>query len=669
VLDEGGEISQFKASTTPADPTVGVVACLNKAAAYYKQSLSKFLEDTDLLIHATTLATNILITGGGAKTGLITTKGFRDIVQIRRGYKLSSIYNLFVPPYQPIVPRYLRLGVEERTLYNGEVSTPVNEEELRAAITRLKNHGVESIAICYLHSYANPQNEEQTLKICQQALDGVYLVASHEILRVWREYERFNTTVVSAYIGPDVSRYLTSLEQQLKDKGFGGTMLMLLNSSLMQTVEDCLRHAVRLIGSGPAAAPSTAVWLGKHIDHQNLISVDIGGTSFDICVIRKGEIPTTKETWIGDELIGGKTIDVHSVGAGGGSIAWVDSLGLPRVGPQSSGADPGPACYGRGGQEPTVTDADLLLGYVSADYFLGGEIQLDKDLAAAAVGKLGHQLNLDTTAAAQSIFTVANAIMAGAISECTTQRGYDVRDFALVAGGGAGAVHGAFIADQLDIRTVVVPSLAGLYSAFGILTTNIGWDQARSYIVPSHQIDLQVLNQLYAGMEAEFKQACQRMHIPWEKVTLYRSADMRYVGQFHEVEISIPGGELTKEDIQSGMDSFHRRHEELFTFCMPWRGLEFLTFRLRASVDKAPFELQQTKQGIPSPSSAALKRSRNCWFNGREIDTPIYDGSKLLAGNLVSGPAVIEEKFTTVVVPQRFTCAVDELHNYFLRRG
>ena len=359
VLDEQGNLQGFKSPTTPQDPSVGFLSSLEKAARSHKKSLSSFLAEVDLLIHGTTLATNTLINESGAKTGMITTKDFRDILEIRRGFKniRTSMYNVFVPPYKPLVPRHLRLEVEERTVYSGEILMPLEEAQVETVSAQLKAKGVEAVAVCFLHSYANPQNEERATELAKKALDGAYVTASHEILPVWREYERFSTTVVSAYVGPVVERYLRALERRLKESGFRGSLLLMLSSGLVESVEYCIPRAVFLIGSGPAAAPAGALYLGQAVDHQNLLSIDMGGTSFDVGMIRQGEIPTTTESWVGDERVAIKMVDIHSAGAGGGSIAWIDSLGLLRVGPHSAGAEPGPACYGKGGEEPTVTDA------------------------------------------------------------------------------------------------------------------------------------------------------------------------------------------------------------------------------------------------------------------------------------------------------------------------
>src|SRR3990170_1241537 len=379
VLTESKEIHEFKAPTTPEDPTLGLLAVLGKAARHFRLDLRKFLADPGLLIaHGTTLSTNALLTGRIAKVGLLATEGFRDSLQIRRGYKNVSTtrFNVFVPPYRPPVPRYLRLGIRERTLNTGEILTPLREEDVHKAIAKFKQEKVEAVAVCFLHSYINPEHERRAAEICRRAMNGTYVTASHEVLPVFRAWERFNTTAVSAAVGPVTERYLRALTGKLKDLGFQGTLYMVQGGGLVQSVEESARRAVSLICSGPAAAPSGAIRLGQCIDSDNLFSVDMGGTSYDVCLIRDGVIPTTDYNWVGDERVAMKLVDVPSVGAGGGSIASINSLGLLQVGPQSAAADPGPACYGKGGELPTTTDADLVLGFIPADYFLGGEIVL-----------------------------------------------------------------------------------------------------------------------------------------------------------------------------------------------------------------------------------------------------------------------------------------------------
>jgi N-methylhydantoinase A len=465
-----------------------------------------------------------------------------------------------------------------------------------------------------------------------------------------------------------VQRYLKALVERLKDSGFKKNLLLMLSSGLVETVAHCVPRAVLLIGSGPAAAPAGASYIGESAQRRNLISIDMGGTSLDVCLIRDGEIPTTTESWVGEERVAIKMVDIHSAGAGGGSIAWIDSLGLLRVGPHSAGAEPGPACYGKGGKEPTVTDADLLLGYVPADFFLGGEIELARDQAEEAVKKVAQPLGMSVAQAAQAIFTTVNSFMADQVTEVSTKRGYDVRDFALVVGGGAGPVHGAAIAELLSIPAVLIPSVAAAYSAFGMFAMDVGRNYARSYICGAKNIDVEKVNRLYRDMEAEALAGFRANDIAPEQVVFRRSAEMRYAGQFHEVEVELSGAAFTAEQLDATVNEFHRQHEKLYTFRMPWKAAEFLTFRLRATAPRAPFHLRQIDAG-GSDGVSAIKRRRRCWFEGGEVDTPVYDGTRLLAGARFPGPAIIEETTTTVVVPINFVCAVDQWKNYLLTRA
>jgi N-methylhydantoinase A len=666
VMDETGLLQKFKASTTPSDPSTGLMNALKKAARHYGADVGEFLSQIEVLVHGTTLATNILLTGRGTKAGMITTKGFRDSIEMRRGIKPVdvSLYNLFIPPNRPLIPRSRRLGVEERTRFDGSIMTPLNEQDVTNAVTKFKAQGVKSIAVCFLHSYANPKHERRAAEICREVAPDIFVSTSHETLPIWREFERFNTTAVGSYVGPAVAHYLTSLEKVLKDSGFRGTFLMMLANGLVQNIAECIRRPVFLLHSGPAAAPSGAVYLGQHLGEKNLLSVDMGGTSFDVCVIDNGEIPTTTEHWENDQRVAIKMVDIASIGAGGGSMAKIDALGLLRVGPQSAGADPGPACYGTG-TDATVTDANLILGYVPADYFLGGEMKLDEKASRRAMKPLMERLGLDEKGAAEAIFRTVNANMANKIAEVSTKRGYDIRNTIMIAGGGGGPIHGGFIADSLGVRRVVIPPVAALYSAFGMYAMDIGQDYARSFVSRAGNADVQALNRVYAELEAEAHASFRAHGVAAPDVVFKRSADLRYVGQFHEVEIDFTGGNITRESVDAAAASFARKHEDLYTFAMPWKAVEILTLRLKASTPNAPFALPQVEKGSADPK-VAFKRRRTCRFNGRDIDTPVYDGEKVLAGNVIPGPAIIEETTTTVVIPKTYVCSVDKYKNYIL---
>lgn len=670
IMDGEGNLSAYKAPTTPRDPTEGLLESLRKAAGAQGKGLRQFLSEIEVIIHGTTLATNALLTGRGAKVGMITTKGFRDVVEARRGYKniRTSMYNLFVPPYKPIVPRYRRLGVTERIVPDGSVLVPLDEGEARDAIERLAAEGVEAIAVCFLHSYVNGQHEKRVEQLCRERFDGgVHVATSHAVLPIWGEYERFSTTVVSAHIGPIVSRYLERLEARLGELGFRGSLLIVQADGLVQSAVASRSRAVALVGSGPAAAPTGAVQWGKAIASGDLISVDMGGTSFDVCLIRDGQIPTTTEGWVGDERVAMKMVDIHSVGAGGGSIAWIDSLGLLRVGPQSAGADPGPACYRRGGVEPTVTDADVVLGYIPTDYFLGGEIELDGALAREAMGKVAGPLGMGEVQAAEAIYRTVNAFMADQITEISTKRGLDIRDFALVVGGGAGPVHGASIAEVLGIPTVVIPRYSALYSAYGMFAMDIGREYVRSYIVRAPEAELDRIRELYEQMQRQAVEELAASNVQAGQVQFRRTVDMRYVGQFHEVEVPLPEVPSSREDIERVVQAFHARHRQMYSFDLPFRTAEFMFFRLKATVAGPERRMASIEAGGTDPSGA-LKRVRPCYFGGRWIQTPCYDGDRLKAGNVIEGPAIVEERTTTVVIPEHFQCTVDPIRTYVLRR-
>lgn len=669
VLDESGELKKFKASTTPNDPTEGFMSAIEKAARHYKAPLREFLGTVDVLIHGTTLATNTLLTGRrAAKTAMLTTKDFRDILELRRGIKPIdvSLYNIFIPPNRPLVPRSRRIGIDERILYTGEVAVPLNEGQVAEAVAQLKADGVNSIAVCFLHSYKNPKHELRAAQIVRETAPDIYVTTSHETLPVWREFDRFNTTVVGAYVGPVVTSYLKGLQERLAASGFKGSLLMMLANGLVQTVEQCIGRAVYLLHSGPAAAPSGAVYFGEQMKEGNLISVDMGGTSFDVCLIRDGAIPRTTESWEGDQRIAIKMVDIHTVGAGGGSLAKIDSLGLLKVGPESAGADPGPACYGRGDQ-PTVTDADVLLGYVPHDYFLGGEIKLDTAAAKKSMQNVGKPLGMDETTTAEAIFRSINSTMADKITEVMTRNGHDVREAILIAGGGGGPTHGAFIARQLGIPTVLIPSVAALYSAFGMFAMDPGEDYARSYVVRADKADLDAMNRLYEEMEQQANESFGRIGVPAQALRLQRTAEMRYVGQFHEVETEVPTGTVTRKEVDEAVKAFAKKHDELFTFSMPWQGVEILTLRVKATAPKAPFQVREIAEG-GSDAAAGLKRRRRARFDGTDLETPVYDAERLRAGNVVAGPAIIEETTMTVVVPPAFTCKVDRYRNYVLKQ-
>ena len=669
VLDNSGQLQRFKASTTPNDPTEGFFAAVLKAAIHYGQTLEQFLADAEQIIHGTTLGTNILITERGAQVGMITTKGFRDSIEMRRGIKnlRGSMFDVFIEPYKPLVPRYRRLGVTERTLCNGTIHTALDEAELTKACQKLLDDGCAAIAVCFLHSYANGENELKAKRIIQKINPDLYVAASHEILPVWREFERFSTAVVSAYIGPAVTRYARKLQSGLQQYGFRGRLLMMLANGLVQVVDECVDRAVYLLNSGPAAAPSAATYLGGLHQKNSLLSMDMGGTSFDVCTIRDGNIPTTTESWVGEHRVAIKMVDVPTVGAGGGSLAWVDTLGLLRVGPQSAGADPGPAAYGKS-NDATVTDADLVLGYIPADYFLGGDIKLDAARSRHAVERVGRKLNMNEDQAAQAIFTTINTVMANLITEVCTKKGLDLRDFTLVAGGGAGGIHAGAIAKQLSIPMVIVPRVAALMSAFGMFAMDIGFEYARSLARTQEKLEIAEINGVYADMRRQAHENFARIGIQEGQLSYQPTVEMRYAGQFHEVEIDLPSMELNFDTLQILLKDFHTKYEKMFTYSMPWRPVEFLTFHLKVTAPR-PLLRMATNAEAASDVEFARRGYRRCLFenSSQRAETPVYDWDCLAPGHRLRGPALIDDKTTTVLIGPGFTCDVDPYCNLVLQ--
>jgi N-methylhydantoinase A len=665
VVEDERDRRLFKSPTTPDDPSRGVLAVLEQAAS--GEPLRDFLARVERLVHGTTLATNVLLTGNGARTGLLTTAGFRDVIEMRRGERNlgTSMFNQLKPPYTALVPRSRRLGVPERTLYTGDIEQPVDEQATEQAVRRLLDAGCESIAIGFLHSHANPANELRAMEIVRRCSPDAYVACSHQILPVAGEFERFSTTVVSAYVGPSVLRYLTEFELRLRDAGFTGALLIMLSSALMQTVDECHERAVELLVSGPAAAPSAALHVGEQLGHRDVLEVDMGGTSFDVCVIRDGQVPTTREAWVGQERVATKMIDVATVGAGGGSIAWIDSLGLLRVGPESAGADPGPAAYGRS-DRPTVTDADLALGYVAPDYFLGGKLKLDRDRALAAIGSVGEPLGFSTEQAAEAIFNTVNGVMADAVTEVCTKRGLDVRGFAMVAGGGAGGVHGAEIARLVGIPEVVCPPSAPVLSAMGMLTMDIGRELTRAGIWDRMAVTAEQINAVFAELRDEQVAAFRSAGVDEDRVTYRRSLAMRYLGQFHELLVDMPDRDLDDASRAAVDTDFHRLHEELYGYSLPWRGVEVLECHLRGSARQ---ESTVAAADATVAESAAPSRSgvRECRIRGERHTVPTYRRDELAAGHWFDGPALIDSPASTVLVPPDFTVRVDSAGNLVLR--
>lgn len=668
VADPDGTVAIYKSPSTPQQLSKGVMDCFRKAASARETSLADLLADVDSIIHGTTATTNALLTRRGARTGIVTTEGFRDIIELRRGIRVGhSPYNLKVPFPEPLVTRDRIIGVRERVGYDGRVVTPLDEDGVAKAAERLGRDGIEALAVCFLFSHVNPSHETRAAEICRELLPDVFVTTSSEVLPASREFERFNTTVVGAYGGPVFSSYIDRLEDDLKASGFGGNLVLIQSNGGIQNIAAAKRNPVSTLLSGPAAGPSAGAFLGKDLS-GNILSVDMGGTSFEVAMIRDGETLLTTETWLSEQRLAVKLVDVHSIGAGGGSVAWFDPLGLLRVGPQSAGSVPGPACYGNGGTEATVTDANVVLGYIAPDYFLGGEISLDEAAARRVVeDNVGRPLGVDVAEAAYAIYDIVNEGMADALNERCTKRGFDPREFLLISAGGAGGLHAATIAQKARITRVMIPRVASTYCAFGMQLPDYSHDYVRSYAAPLEGFDVERAETLFAEMEAEGRAALAAAGVPAERMRFSRSMDMRYLGQFHEVDVPLADGALDAETLGDVRAAFHARHEERFAFSLQDRKVETLYLRLRAIGSTAKLEMNEMPTA-PKDAPSSKKGTRSAYF-GKDwgwAEVDVHEGEKLLRGASVAGPAIIEEPTMTVLVPQGFVCEVDRFGNFLL---
>ena len=661
-LGDAGEIEAAKAPST-ADQSDGVISAIAKVAERRDAGLADLLAATRLVVHGTTVATNALLEYKGAKVGLITTAGFRDEIEFRRSYK-ESVFNPRLEPPHAIVPRRLRKGVPERLDHRGEVLTPLDEAACRAAIAELRDEAVEAVAVCLLFSFVHPAHEARIGALVEEALPGAFLSLSSDVLPEIREFERVSTTVVNAYVGPPIQRYLDHLAGRLQDNGFTGELFVMQSNGAVQSAGEAGRFAVNALLSGPAGGVTAGAWIGERANHPNLITVDMGGTSYDVAVIRNLEPGVTTESWIGRYRVALPMLDIHTVGAGGGSIARIDEGGALVVGPQSAGSTPGPACYGRGGIRPTVTDADVLLGFIDPVSFLGGEMRLDIARAEAAIARdIAAPLGVNPFEAALAIFDIVNANMANAIHFVTTKRGHDPRDFALLAAGGAGAIHAGRQAVDLGIETVVVPVLGPVFCALGDVTAHLEVDEARTHYAPLHGLALDRVNAVFQEMEAAARERLSRQSVTRSFETR-RSMDMRYAGEVHEVTVPVRSRthRITALNIEATLSDFHELHERLYAHMDRTQPVELLTLRLkliglreRPRLPEEPFEGED--------AGHACKGERSVYFSARPTTVSVYDGPSLRPGNFLTGPAIIEQWGTTIVVYPGHEALIDAFRN------
>jgi N-methylhydantoinase A len=644
-VDEKGRVTHTKTASTPQDQSIGVMDGLALLADALGTKLASILGQTERIFHGTTVATNALLERKGARVGLLTTEGHIDVLEMREGLK-DDRYNLRMPPPEPLVPRDRRLGVEERIRADGRVEKAVSTASLSKATHALKDQKVESVAVCYFHGYRDPTHERITGEAVRVAMPGAYVSLSSDVVPQIKEYERTCTTVVNAYVGPALERYLKRLESRLREAGFDGPLLIIQSHGGVATVADAVSLAAGAVLSGPAGGVAGSRHVARLVDCGNLIPFDMGGTSTDISLITGGEAAISSDRRLAGHRVGLQSLDIVSIGAGGGSMAKVDAGGVLHVGPESAGAMPGPACYGRGGTVATVTDANLVLGYLDAGNFLGGRARLDTASADAAVDRIAEALRVDRMSAAEGIHRVINTRMAEGVRLASVRRGIDPRRYALLSFGGAAGLHITDIARQLDLRRVIVPRLAAVLSAWGMLATDLRYELARTHIGDASMLSPDDLRRIYEEMEADGRARLAAAQFDGT-VRVRRSADMRYGEQIFEIPVELDALAWSRPDLlQQVADAFHARHEELYTYALRDQEAVLVNARVAAIGALPALPTEPPRQGTPSAAS----RSRRRVFLGAWQDVPVFDFDALAVGQAVEGPAVVESSTTTVLL-------------------
>jgi N-methylhydantoinase A len=676
LLSETHDVWAAKADSTPADPTVGVLECISRLAAQVDLPLSRLLAATKTVILGTTLATNIVATRTGAKTGVITTRGYRDRLSFLHVAKsdlggdrkatAAELFSFRSEFPRPLTPRHLVVELDERLDFRGQVLVPLRDDDVRQAVAYLKRKGVEAIAVNLLFSHLNPDHESRVAQIIKDEYPEAYVALSSRVLPAVGEVGRWSTTVFSAYVAPKVTEFVRGMSLLLDSNGFAGALAFMQSNGGVATGEVVCENPATLLVSGPAAGPALGVDLGRVRGATDVVTADMGGTSFDISIIPDGQINVTQKKIIEGQKYALPTVDVNAIGAGGGSIACVDLSGRLQVGPASAGAVPGPACYGLGGTEPTVTDANLVLGYLDPDYFLGGDRPLRRDLAEAAIRqKVAEPLGLSVLEAAAAIHDVVNAKMAGAVDIMFSKRGCDPREFTLIAAGGAAPVHIARLTREIGMKHFIVPRVAPVFCAFGMMYTDLKHDYTRPYTAQAESADLDRINALFAEMEEEARRTLEREGAAQDEVAIERSMDIHYYGQVREQNTAVPVGPVTAETLGVTIDRFHEKHRRVIGYSEPGYPTVIVRLHLAGVARIVPPPRRQIPPGRGN-LSAALKGRRAAYFTetGTFVDVAIYDGERLGAGDTIGGPCIIEERMTTLVLPPGETVTVDPDGSY-----
>lgn len=667
VEEATGRVQVWKVSSTPDDPSRAIAQGIEEGMARALPDAARPAEAIRYFGHGTTVATNALITHRGAKVGLVTSDGFRDLLEIGR-QKRPSLYDLHADKPLTLAPRALRREVAERVTKDGAIATPLDLDAVRAAARALREDGVEAAAVCFLYSFVNPDHEAAALAVMEEELPGVFVCASHEIAPEFREFERLSTTVVNAYLGPIMHRYIGRLSQRLSDLGVTATPHLTQSNGGIVGFDAAARTPVRAVLSGPSTGVVAAEAIGAQAGFSDIITFDMGGTSSDVSLMQGGQPRLASEAVVHGYPLKAPMLDIHTVGAGGGSIAHVDAGGLLKVGPESAGADPGPVCYDRGATLPTVTDANIVLGNLNPTHLLNGRMKVRRDLAEAALATLGAQLGLDAMQTAQGVLAVVTANMARAIRVISVQRGHDPRDYAMMAFGGAGPLHAARLAEELDMKTVIVPRNPGILCAMGLLLTDLRADFAATRLMTAEPAAAAAAEAALAPAVAQAERWFAQEGVAPDARRLTRTVDMRYRGQNYELAVTIPAGPITAETIAALIEGFETAHHQRYGFVAEDEDICLVTFRVEALgvVKKATFP--QRPLGPEDPSAAEIGR-RTMWFADRgQVDAPVYDREALAPGMVMTGPAVVEQMDSTTVAPPGWTMRVDATDNIIMER-
>ena len=660
--DTTGHVAVWKVSSTPADPSEGIARGVTEGLF----EVAAAAADVGYFGHGTTVATNALIQHRGVKTGLITTGGFRDLLEIGR-QKRPDLYDMQADKPPVLVTRDLRLEVPERMRHDGSVEVPLDEDAFRHAVRRLRDAGVEAVAVCFLYGFVSTVHEAMAAGILAEEFPQAFASISHIVAPEFREFERLSTTVVNAYLGPVMRRYIGRLAERLTALGLTAPPHVTQSNGGVIGFEQAARLPVRTVLSGPSTGVVGAQAIGAAVGIGDLITFDMGGTSTDVALLAGGACRLTGEAMVHGYPIKAPMLDIHTVGAGGGSIAFIDNGGLLKVGPRSAGADPGPACYGRGNNEATVTDANVVLGTLNPSVLLGGRMNVRHDLAVAAIDRLASALGMERMATAQGIVSVVTANMARAIRVISVQRGHDPRDYTLVAFGGAGPLHAARLAQELEIFRILVPRNPGILCAMGLLLTDLRADFAVTRLALLGAAAMVSVRDAFGDLDAMAAEWFGAEDIPVLDRGTARTVDMRYAGQNYELPIALPDGEIDVATLGVLAERFAEAHRRIYGFVAEEDPVQLVTFRMEASgrVPKATFEAHPDA-GLDASSAAT--GSRTVWLPevGGLVSCPVYDRDRLRAGNRFAGPAVIEQMDATTVVPPGWAARVEPYLNVVL---